>query len=235
MRFLLIATPLLPLLAAVPGGRWLLPLLAPLVLYPSFRERVAARDYSAAWGLTMLWAFLLSAGVVLLTWLWPEAARDGIWNGETYRAEMFGWIATGAGREADWRASLPQHLLHLAAFLVLTYVSAGYLGLALGAALVAYMSYFVGSYAAASGAPLLGAVAAWVPWSVVRVAAFVLLGCLLARPLLVRRPWPFERREARLFALGFAGIVADVLLKAALARPYGIFLRELARGILLGH
>ncbi len=146
---------------------------------------------------------------------------------------MFGWIATGAGREADWRAFLPQHLLHLAAFLVLTYVSAGYLGLALGAALVAYMSYFVGSYAVASGAPLLGAVVAWVPWSVVRVAAFVLLGCLLARPLLVRRPWPFERREARLFALGFAGIVADILLKAVLARPYGVFLRELARGLLL--
>lgn len=232
-RLLLLATPFLPLLAALPGGRWLLPLVAPLPLYPAFRERVAARDWRAAWSLAMLWAFLLSLGVVVLTLAWPEAARGGILNGEPYREEMFRWIATGEGREADWRAFLPQHLLHLAVFLVLTYVSAGYLGLALGAALVAYMSYFVGSYAAASGAPLLGAIAAWVPWSVVRVAAFVLLGCLLARPLLVRRPWPFERREARLFALGFAGILADILIKAAFARPYGRFLRELARGILL--
>ncbi|HEX5758151.1 MAG TPA: hypothetical protein VF121_03060 [Thermoanaerobaculia bacterium] len=233
-RLLLLATPFLPLLVALPGGRWLFPLVAPLALYPAFRERVVARDWRAAWGLAMLWAFLLSAGVVILTLARPEVAAAGILNGEPYREEMFGWIATGEGREADWRAFLPQHLLHLAAFLLLTYVSGGYLGLALGAALVAYMSYFVGSYAAASGAPLLGALAAWVPWSVVRVAAFVLLGCLLARPLLVRRPWPFDRREARLFALAGAGILADVLLKALLARPYGRFLRELARGILLG-
>ena len=38
----------------------------------------------------------------------------------------------------------------LSLFALLTYLSAGYLGLVLGAALTGYMSYFVGSYAAAS-------------------------------------------------------------------------------------
>src|SRR4029078_8041013 len=99
----------------------------------------------------------------------PERARSAIFHGEPYRREMFGWIATGQARENDPRGFVPQHLLHLRAFLLLTWVSAGSLGLVLGAALVGYMSYFVGSFAAAAGEPVLGALAAWVPWSVVRV------------------------------------------------------------------
>lgn len=232
MSWLLCLTPLLPLLVALPGGKWALPLLAPLTLYPAFRARVRAGDTWSAWTLGMVWAFLLSAGVILLTLWLPEIARDGIWNGEPYRQEMFGWIATGVGRENDPSAFIPQHLLHLGVFVVLVWASGGYLGLALGAALVGYMSYFVGSYAGESGHPFLGATAAWVPWSVVRVGAFVLLGALFSRPLLRRKLWPFERRDLRLMALAAGGIVADIVLKALLAPAYGRFLREMARSVL---
>jgi hypothetical protein len=227
----LLLTPFLPLLALVPGGRWALPLAAPLTLWLAFRERVREGDYYRAWILGIVWAYLLSLGVIVLVFWMPEAARAGIWNGETYRREMFGWIATGAGRENDPGAFIPQHLLHLAVFIVLTWASGGYLGLALGAALVAYMSYFVGSYAAASGHPFLGSVAAWVPWSVIRVLAFVLLGTLFARPLLVRRAWPFSLREYRLMALALAGILADIAIKALCAPSYGLFLRQMASSI----
>ncbi len=228
----LLATPLVVLLAYVPGGMWLLPILAPLTLYPTFRTRVKAGDVRGAWLAGMTWAVLLSLGVIVLTQLAPEAAARGILNGEPYRKEMFGWILTGVAPENSPRLFLPIHLLHLSLFVLLTYVSAGYLGLVLGAALTSYMSYFVGSYAAASHHPLLGSLVAWVPWSVIRVAAFVLLGALLARPLLVRRPWPFERSESRLFALAGAGIAADLLLKALAAPAYGRALRSLAGGIL---
>jgi hypothetical protein len=234
VSWLLPLTLLLPLLAALPGGRWALPMLAPLTLWPAFRERVRTRDYPGAFALGLAWAFLLSAGVILLVQFWPQAARAGILHGEDYRREMFGWIATGVAPENDPRAFLPQHLLHLAAFLGLTWVSGGYLGLVLGAALVGYMSYFVGSYAAASGHPFLG-LAAWVPWSVVRVAAFVLLGSLFSRPLLTRRVWPFERREAWLIAVALAGILTHAGIKAFLAPAYGLFLRQLAgAGLLVG-
>lgn len=226
---LLAVTLLLPLLTALPAGGWLLALLAPLPLYPAFRERVREGDYYGAWKLGVVWAFLLSLGVILLVFWWPEAAR-GIVNGEPYRQEMFGWISTGAGPENDWRQFVPQHLLHLGVFLLLTWLSGGYLGLSLGALLVAYMSYFVGSYAAASGHPMLGSVAAWVPWSVIRVLAFVLLGSVFSRPLLVRKPWPFGRDEYRLMALASSGILADLAMKATLAPSYGLFLRQLARG-----
>lgn len=228
MRSLLALTPLLPLLVALPGGRWALPLVAPLTLYPAFRERVKAGDSIGAWKLGLLWAFLLSLGVILLTLWLPEVARAGILHGEAYREEMFGWIATGTGKENDWQAFVPQHLLHLGVFLLLTWLSGGYLGLALGAALTAYMSYFVGSYAGASGHPFLGAVAAWVPWSVIRVLAFVLLGSLFARPLLVRRPWPFERQDYQLMALAASGLLADLLIKGFFAPTYGVFLRQMA-------
>jgi hypothetical protein len=226
--WLLPCTLFLPLLAALPGGIWALPLVAPLTLWFPFRERVRRRDYLGAWTLGMAWTVLLSAGVILLVLYWPEAARAGILHGEAYRREMFGWISTGVAPENQPRAFIPQHLLHLAVFLLLTWLSGGYLGLALGAALVGYMSYFVGSYAAASGHPLLGPVIAWVPWSVVRVGAFVLLGSLFARPLLERRAWPFEPWEVRLMGLALAGIVVDILIKAFFAPGYGIFLRQMA-------
>ncbi len=233
--WLLLLTPLLPLLAAVPGGRFALPLVAPLTLYPAFAACVRQREYGAAWGLGMAWAVLLSAGVIALTLLWPEAARDGLLRGEPYRQEMFHWIATGEGQESSWREFLPHHVGHLLVFVLLTWVSGGYLGLALGAFLVAYMSYFVGSYAGAIDRVALGSIVAWVPWSVIRVMSFVLLGSLFARPLLARRErfWqsPFELRERRLLALAAAGILADILIKATCAPAYGLFLRRLGEGL----
>jgi hypothetical protein len=213
----------------LPGGRWALPLLAPLTLYPAFAERVRRRDYLGAWSLGLLWALLLSVGVIVLVSLRPGAAGEAILHGEAYRKEMFGWIATGEAPENHPGVFIPIHLLHLAVFLLLTWASAGYLGLALGAALVGYMSYFVGSYAVASAHPILGAVAAWVPWSVLRVFAFVLLGCLFARPFLLRRAWPFERPEYQLMALAASGLLVDILMKSLLAPSYGLFLRQLAR------
>ena len=230
--WLLVLTPFLPLLAAVPGGGWALGLLSPLTVYPSFAARVRERDYWGAWRLGILWALLLSIGVILLVFLMPEAAAKGILEGERYRQEMFSWIATGEGKENEWRQFLPEHVLHLGVFLLLTWASGGYLGLVLGAILTAYMSYFVGSYAAASGHPFLGSFAAWVPWSVIRVCAFVLFGAVFARPLLIRKAWPFDRLEYRLMAVATAGIAADILIKILVARHYGLFLRQMARSIL---
>ncbi|HXT49832.1 MAG TPA: hypothetical protein VN811_02250 [Thermoanaerobaculia bacterium] len=220
-------TPLLPWLVALPGGPWLLPLAAPLTVYPAFAARVKARRYGRAWLLAMAWAALLSVGVITLVAVRPLLAANGIVHGQAYKAEMVQWVATGTGKETTPAQFVPEHLLHLGAFLVLTTVSAGYLGLALGAFLMAYMSYFVGSLALASSRPVVAGLAAWVPWSVIRVMAFVLLGVLLARPLLMRQRWPFGRREAWLFALAFAGIAADIALKTVLAPRWGLLLRDL--------
>jgi len=223
----LLLTPVLPWLVTLPWGSWALPLVAPLTLYAGFARRVRERRYGAAWSLAMLWAALLSVGVIALVLARPALAARGILHGSAYRAEMFQWITTGTGKESSPERFIPEHVLHLGAFLLLTLASAGYLGLVLGALLMAYMSYFVGSFAAASSQPFVGALAAWVPWSVVRVMAFVLFGALLARPLLVRQAWPFGRREGWLFGLAFAGIAIDILLKVLIAPTWGNLLRDL--------
>ncbi|HEX2252801.1 MAG TPA: hypothetical protein VHQ65_06010 [Thermoanaerobaculia bacterium] len=225
-RLLLATTLFVPLLAALPYGGWLMAAVAPSTIYGWFARRVRFGDALGAWGLGLAWAGLLSLGTILLVYLWPEAAR-GIVHGEPYREEMFRWIATGEGMENDPSRFIPQHLLHLTVFVLLTWASAGYLGLALGALLVAYMSYFVGSYAVAADALMLGPLVAWVPWSVLRVGAFVLLGVVFTRPLLERRPWPFTRRDYGLLALALSGIVGDLVIKATAAPAYGRFLRQL--------
>jgi hypothetical protein len=222
-----LVTPLLPWLVALPGGSWLLPLAAPFTIFPAFAQRVRERRYAAAWSLGMLWAALLSLGVIVLTCLRPRLAGAGILHGVAYRDEMFGWIRTGHGKETTPAAFVPEHLFHLALFIVLTLASGGYLGLALGAFLIDFMSYFVASVVRASTHPALASIAAWVPWSVVRVMAFVLIGALLARPLLARQRWGFERKEQRLFALAAAGIVGDLLMKTLLAPGWGLILRRL--------
>jgi hypothetical protein len=224
-------TPLLPWIAVLPLGRYVLPLVAPLTVYAAFASRVRARRYVAAWALGMAWAALLSAGVIALTELRPVVAGKVILHGPAYQQEMFHWIGTGSGKETTPAQFVPEHMVHLGAFVLLALVSGGYLGLVLGAFLMGYMSFFVGSYAARVG-PVTGALAGWVPWSVVRVAAFVLLGAVLARPLLVRRREPeswlrFGRREWTLLGLAAAGIVVDLAMKILLAPAYGDFLRRL--------
>ena len=90
----------------------------------------------------------------------------------------------------------------------------------LGAALMNYMAFYVASLSRA-GVPagtvlLLG----WQPWAICRVAAFVVLGVVLAEPLLSRvRPYGYDGiRAARPFLMVAAGgIAADWILKALLA------------------
>ena len=219
-------TPLALTLLAVPGiGRWLFPLLAPLAVWPLFASAVRAADYRRALVAGLAWALLLSASVIALTQLAPGFAAATIVRGEPYRQEMFGWISTGVAAENDPRQFLPLHAAHLALFAALSLISGGYLGLVLGAGLTAYMSYFVGSFARAAGAPWLGSFVAWVPWSVVRVVAFVALGSILARPLLTRRRDALGAREWRWIAAALAGIAVDVVMKTLLAPTYGLFLR----------
>jgi hypothetical protein len=210
---------------SLPGARWLVPVGAVALMMPEFLRRVRAGSVPGAFRWAIAWAALLSATIIAVTQLWPERAAAGILGGEPYRSEMFDWIRTGSGRESEPRQFVPQHLLHIGAFTILSLVSGGALGLLLGAVLIGYMSYFVGSVAAAGGHPFLLVGAAWFPWSVIRVLSFVLLGVLAARPLALRTWWPYERSDLRWVALAAAGLCADLLLKTAAAPAYGRLLR----------
>ena len=233
-RLLLAFTPCAALLLALPAGGWWFALAAPLTLWPTFVAAIRDDRDLRAWVAAVVWAGLLSVGVMFFVVYAPELAARNILRGEAYRHEMWGWIETGVGREGSWRLFLPEHALHLAIFAGLALVSGGYLGLALGAALLAYMNYFVVAVMTASGDWAAGLAAAWFPWSIARVLAFIAIGVLLARPLLKRSAWPFVPRHRQWVAWAAAGILLDILLKFALAAVYRERLERLVDSFGLG-
>src|SRR5262249_6391748 len=126
---------------------------------------------------------------------------------------------TGRGTESAPSQFIPLHLRDTAIFVVVTLISAGAGGMAMGAALMNYMGTYVGSLAAASAHPLLTLILAWHPWAVIRIASFVVIGVTLSIPLLSRAAgFGHDLDESRrLLTWAAAGLIADIVLKALLA------------------
>lgn len=210
------------------GERWLLPLLNAAPAYAVMAALLRRGDRRDAVAAVLVWAAALAIFGTASFALWPSPPDGVVLNGPAYREEMFRWIRTGEGAEGDVRLFLPQHLLHLAAFVALSLATASALSILLGAVLMNYMDFYVASLARA-GAPLWAVVLlGWQPWAICRVAAFCTLGAVLAEPLLSRlRSYPYAGlRSARPYLLGAAaGIVADCVLKGALAPTWGLLLR----------
>ena len=237
--------PVAVLLGRAAGGPILLPILATLAVYPVLALLLLQQRRRAAAVATLLWAASLSVSVIASTARDPDAMEAVVLNGPIYRDEMFSFIRSGEGRESDPALFLPQHLLHLGAFCLLAWASAVLLGIALGALLVGYMSFYVGSLAAAGGEPLAAFAFGWPPWAVLRVVAFVLIGVALSEPLLlaIRRRLPgaagpgpggqpggassrAARPGWRAWYLTAAGLLAaDALLKMLLAPAWAALLR----------
>lgn len=233
-----VVVPAVVALSMRAGGRTLLPILATAAVYPVMAAFVLERRAAAAAGAVLLWAASLSLAVIAAAALDPDAAGAAVLGGPRYRDEMFAYVRAGDGRETDPSRFVPQHLLHLAAFAALTFVTGGLLGILLGAVLVGYMSYYVGCLAAggeAARALLLG----WPPWAILRVVAFIMLGVALSRPLLVRlaprwraggtagpRFWPGPAWYWT--ALGL--LAGDVVLKTVLAPAWAVLLRPCLAG-----
>ena len=204
-----------PLLLA----RLLLPLLACLPAWPMMALLLLRGRRLAAFGVMLCWAAALTTTMVLLTVSEPAQAERIILHGREYWQEMEGWVMTGIGKEASPALFLPEHLRNAAVFVLLSLLTAGALSLLMGACLMDYMSYYVGRVALQSRHPFLTALLAWHPYSVVRVAAFVGLGVILAEPLLwtlARRRWSW-RRLLLPGGLALCGLLLDIVLKALLA------------------
>jgi hypothetical protein len=80
------------------------------------------------------------------------------------------------------------------------------------------MSYYVGMVALSSAHPVGAALLAWHPWSVARVAGYVVLGVALSRLVLERiSPGRLVREERRSLLAGLVLVVADLVLKTLFA------------------
>jgi hypothetical protein len=225
----LAATALSYPLGLTVGNPWLLPALNALPAYLAMVQRLRAGDRRGAVITVLAWAATLAVCGTLSFALWPQDPARVVLNGAGYREEMFTWICTGVGREGHWRQFLPQHLLHLGAFVALSLATASAISILFGAALMNYMAYYVASLVRAGVPTATVVLFGWQPWALCRVAAFCILGAILAEPLLKRlRPeGPAIEGSRRLYLVAAAcGILADWLLKTTLAPSWGRMLRS---------
>lgn len=209
------------------GQAWLLPLLNAAPAYALMVARLRRGDRRGAVLAMLVWAAALAVLGTSAFAVWPSPPDALVVNGPAYRDEMFRWIRTGEGTEGSPRLFLPQHLLHLALFVAASLATASAASILMGAVLVNYMDFYVASLAR-TGAPAWAvALLGWQPWAVCRVAAFCTLGAILAEPLLRRvRPYPRAGSAKPYLLWASAAILADWMLKAALAPTWGLWLRS---------
>lgn len=210
------------------------PALVPFLnVVPAFPFMVASlrrgRVSEAVWRM-LIWAAALAVCATVISYLDTAAAGRLFLGGERYRREMFEYLATGHGAEGSPRAFVPMHLAHAAIFTALAIGTGAVLAMPLGAMLMNYMAYYAGALGAASIHPLQAMLLAWVPWALIRIAAFVTLGVVLGGPLLGRAlRFPYRlRAQTPWIALAAAGLGLDILLKWALAPAWREMIRSAA-------
>jgi len=211
------------------SNKYLLPFLNILFAYPVMYSLLTLERRRSAFGAMLFWAFCMAVVPVTACVHFPVQAERSIFHGADYAREMFHWIKTGDGTEGEPLKFVPQHLFHFTAFVVLALLSAGILSLLMGAALMNYMSFYVGSLILASHNHTLVALMGWHPWAAIRVASFVILGVILAEPGVCRLSGRYYNYEGArpFFWAALTGVVVDMVIKALLAPWWGLALRKL--------
>ena len=212
------------------GVPLLLPILNTLASFPFMVLALKRGDLRLAVARMLLWALTMAVAATLLSYARPAQTDTLFLRGESYRADMFGWVLTGRGAESTPSQFIPQQAGHAVLFSALALVTGGVAAMPMGAVLMNYMGHYVGTLAAASRHPLLTMVLGWHPWAVIRVISFVVIGVVLSAPLLSRLgSFTVDRRFARMLLLGAGvGLVADIILKTLLAPAWQ---RLLLRGV----
>ena len=214
------------------GVPWMLPILNAAPAYAAMVTLLRRAEPRRAVVVMLVWAAALALAGTFTFAVWPRSPGALILHGPEYRDEMFAWIRTGAGTEGSPRLFIPQHAIHLAAFVVLSLATASLLSITMGAVLMNYMGFYVASMARA-GAPIWAVVLlGWQPWAIARVSAFSVLGVVLAQPLLGRLTKGLApMRVSRPLVIAAAVLLlVDVVLKAMLAPTWGLALRQVLPG-----
>jgi hypothetical protein len=206
-------------LAWIIGVPIVLPVLNTLASVPFMVLALRRGDLRLAVARMLLWALTMGVVATLLSYARPAQTGLLFVRAQSYRTEMFTWVATGAGPESTPSQFIPQQIGHAALFSGLALASGGVLAMPMGAVLMNYMGHYVGTLAESSAHPLRTLLLAWHPWAVIRVISFVVIGVVLSAPLLSRL-FKFRvdwRRARTLLTWAGTGLVADVVLKTLLA------------------
>lgn len=227
--FLMGGTLLSSLVGVLSSNPYLLPLFNILIAYPVMFTLLSVGKRKRAVFAMLFWALCMGVFIVTTCIVFPSQASAAILHGPEYKKEMFYWIQTGVGAEGNPSEFIPQHALHLGIFVVLSLISGGILSLLMGSVLMNYMGYYVASVIQASPDKWTASWMGWHPWSILRIVAFVILGIVLAEPLICWiRKRPYEKKGVTPYLwVALAGLILDVCIKASLAPWWGITLRNL--------
>ena len=210
------------LIAFTVPGKWLLPIISSLGAYWIFAAPLRKGDYAGAVRMAVLWALVTSLVQILLARWAPNYMETQIIRGASYRDEMFRWVTTGEGPEGNITLFLPVHVRHFFIFCLLSLLSGGYLGLMMGAVLLGYMNYYVGSLIAACDGSNVAVFMGWSVWAVLRVIGYIVAGTALGSILVKKNGALLEKfkgiRKLLLWALIL--VVLDVIVKWQLAGYY---------------
>ncbi|MHC4990576.1 MAG: hypothetical protein ACYTGC_06305 [Planctomycetota bacterium] len=152
----------------------------------------------------------------------PQETDRRVWRARPYREQMLDWLRTGKGPETRPLATARAHLYELAAYLAAATLTVNLLSIVLGALLLNYMNAYVSRLLVAARRAWTVRLLSWNVWSVIRVAAYVMLGSAAAAPAAALLGYPSPPGQAEwLLWTGGAGVVLDFALKLSLSRPCG--------------
>jgi hypothetical protein len=135
---------------------------------------------------------------------------------------MLAWLETGSGPEKRSAAMAIGQLREAIWYTAAAIATANLGSIAMGAVLLNEMNAYVATLLRAATRTGRVLLLAWNVWSVVRVAAYVLIGAAAAAPLLRLSGWRVDAPSVRSLAVaGAFGVVLDVVLKLTLSRRCG--------------
>lgn len=177
----------------------------------------------------LLWAAILGIVMTFVCYIAPEKSEEIIIRGTEYRDEMFSWIKTGIGKEGTPSQFIPEHLLHLSIFIVLSIASISAVSILFGAVLMNYMAFYVAQLMLNTNQEIPVFIVGWHFWSLFRIAGFVILGVVLSEPLLSKVfKYEWHWRDIKYYLLAAAIlIILDISCKAIFAPGIGTLMQKL--------
>ena len=215
----LLLTPAAFFLSRWIQSRLAFPILAAIAGYFPFLLE-AQNSLLRGYLILLWWTFILSIVVLWFSIKDADRASPILWRSREYTESMMRWIDTGQLPEGPPARVLLFHLKQMAIYCVLAAISANFLALVLGAALLNYMNFYVASFVRRTGSKAGAVLLAWNPWSVIRVLGFLYLGIVMSTPalwLLIPVPWRFS---LMLVLPGIACLLLDVVLKIILSKSW---------------
>ncbi|MCX7918176.1 MAG: hypothetical protein N3A72_00940 [bacterium] len=220
------------LFGVILPGKWFLPLLNTLGIYPLYVYNLKEQRYTRGFIQMLLWAGVMSITVILLTYYFNPTIHAKILRGEAYRNEMFSWIRTGVGEESSPSQFIPKQLMHFILFSLLTILTGGFAALFFGAVLLNYMNFYVGSLFLHTTNPFLTILFSWQPWAIVRVVGYIATAIGLSE---LFYSYVLNRQQRieiiKKYCIWGVGLISlDLLLKTLLAPTWQKVLQKIISG-----